>query len=307
MKYLLIIFIILFLGFSLIIFYYRKKEKFLLKNLNQMLDMAISGEFAEEKFDETMLSALESRFYQYLVKCHVSAKNLSWENEKIKELASDISHQTKTPLSNILLYAQLLNEQPLQTESLELITSLALQAEKLNFLIGSLVKTSRLEIGIVKLTVKKNDVNKMLVEVYKQIRMKAELKKISLEFIPTKEIAIYDEKWTVEAIYNIVDNAVKYTNKKGRIRVEVIAYQLFCRINIEDTGIGILEEELPRIFSRFYRSPRVNQIEGVGIGLFLARQIIASQGGYLKVSSKIGEGSIFSVFLPMENENILKV
>ncbi|WP_404988597.1 sensor histidine kinase [Clostridium culturomicium] len=107
-------------------------------------------------------------------------------------------------------------------------------------------------------------------------------------------------KWTVEAVYNIVDNVVKHTNENGSIIIEVKDYEMFCRIDIEDNGIGIAEEEQNKIFSRFYRSQQVQNIEGIGIGLFLTRKILSAQGGYMKVASKVGTGSTFSVFLPKE-------
>lgn len=111
------------------------------------------------------------------------------------------------------------------------------------------------------------------------------------------EKAYFDSKWTLEAICNILDNAVKYTNE-GSISLSVTAYEMFVRIDIKDSGIGIKEEELSKIFSRFYRSEDTKNMEGVGIGLYLSRQIISGEGGYIKVSSVYGQGSTFSVFLP---------
>ena len=111
-------------------------------------------------------------------------------------------------------------------------------------------------------------------------------------------MACFDVKWTTEAIENIVDNAIKYTPEGGDITLAVTSYELFLRIDIADTGIGIAESEYADIFKRFYRSQAVNTIEGVGIGLYLARQIITGQGGYIKVTSTLGQGTTFSVFLP---------
>ena len=116
--------------------------------LNQMLDSALDGSFVEHRYDESLLSLVENRMNQYLSASSVSARNLSTEKEKIKELLADISHQTKTPLANILLYAQLLEEQELSKENMVCTTALIGQAEKLNFLIDSLVKLSRLETGV---------------------------------------------------------------------------------------------------------------------------------------------------------------
>ena len=110
-------------------------------------------------------------------------------------------------------------------------------------------------------------------------------------------MVFHDKKWTTEAIFNIVENAVKYIDYGGNINIEVIPLEIFTRIDISDDGIGIFEEDINNIFKRFYRGREVQQIEGVGIGLYLTREIISKQGGYLKVKSKKGIGSKFSVFL----------
>lgn len=272
----------------------------MLRQLNRMFDAAMDGSFCETQFDESQLSALETKVAHYLSASEVSARNLAEEKNKIKELIADISHQTKTPIANILLYAQLLREQEISTEGRTCVEALNAQAEKLNFLIGALVKTSRLETGIMVFNPKKAAVWPMLVSVQEQLTLKLQKKSIHLFMKETELEAVFDGKWTTEAIYNIVDNAVKYTPEGGNIQIKAAAYDLFVRIDIMDNGIGIEEEEQSKIFGRFYRTKEVNQEEGVGIGLYLSRQIISQEGGYIKVASKQGQGSTFSVFLPKE-------
>jgi signal transduction histidine kinase len=170
----------------------------------------------------------------------------------------------------------------------------------LDFLIGALVKTSRLESGIIMVNPQRGSLQTLLDAVIAQIRAKAEAKEIAIEAEATEGMAYYDPKWTAEAVYNVIDNAVKYSPRQSVIKIHAIPYELFFRIDITDEGIGIPEEEQSKIFSRFYRSPAVGSQEGVGIGLFLAREILSSGGGYIKVSSKPGQGSTFSIFLPTE-------
>ena len=284
-----------------IIVWNRYKLKRTLLNMDKMLDAAIQGNFTESVFDESLLSAVETKLAHYLSASEVSTKNLSEEKDKIKELIADISHQTKTPLANILLYAQLLTEHNLPPESNACVTAMNGQAQKLNFLIGSLIKTSRLETGIITLHPTQNPIQPMLDDIVKQITPKVSDKKIELTMSPTNETAYFDTKWTTEAIYNIIDNAVKYTPIGGVISILVTQYEFFCRIDLKDNGIGISEEEHSKIFQRFYRSPSVSNVEGVGIGLYLARQIISSEGGYMKVASTPTKGSTFSVYLPRES------
>lgn len=284
---------------TIAILFYRRRMRNIMEKLNAMLGSAIDGDFSESVFDESTLSAVEAKMAQYLSSCAVASKNLTEEKNKIKSLISDISHQTKTPIANILLYSQLLSEHELPEDCLVCVKALSTQAEKLNFLISALVKTSRLETGIITVFPKLEPVQCLLDEVQKQILPKADAKGISIAVEDTSINAYFDLKWTTEAVYNISDNAVKYTESGGKITIRAKAYEMFCRIDISDTGIGIAEEEYSKIFARFYRSAKVSNQEGVGIGLYLSREIVAAEGGYINVSSYPACGSTFSVFLPM--------
>ena len=274
------------------------RSRRMLDTLDRMLDDAIRGDFQESLYDESRLSALETRMAHYLASNAVSARNLAEEKDAIKTLIGDISHQTKTSIANLLLYAQLLAEQDLPPESRAYVSALEGQAEKLRFLIDALVKTSRLESGVLAMTPKRHGLQQLLEDAAAQAAPRAEAKGIALTVEPTDLSARFDPKWTTEALYNLVDNAVKYTPTGGSVTLRAVGYELFCRINVTDTGPGIPEAEQAKIFQRFYRSPAVSGEEGVGIGLYLARQIAAGQGGYLKVTSRPGEGSTFSLFLP---------
>lgn len=279
-----------------VVLFYRHHTKRVFQNLNEMLDRAINGTFTEDTLDETMYSALENKLGRYLSDSELSARNVETEKEKIKMLIADISHQTKTPVANLLLYSELLQEKKLPGEEGEYAGKLHQQAEKLSFLISSLVKMSRLETGIVNLTPEQGNVTSMMEFVCRQLMPKAEEKGITLSWESNEVTAYFDEKWTTEAIFNIVDNAVKYT-ERGSVTLRIKEYEMFVCIEIADTGMGISEEEQAKIFGRFYRSNEVRNVEGVGIGLYLARQIISGEGGYIKVSSKKGKGTVFGVYL----------
>lgn len=287
---------------SLVIFLYHLHTLHMMRRLEDMLNAAIDGSFTEHIFDESRLSALENRFAKYLSASETSYKNIAAEKNSIKELISDISHQTKTPIANILLYSELLGEQNLPGEAKQYVSSLTAQSEKLNFLIASLVKLSRLEAGIFTLSPKKTFVLPMLEELLAQYTPPAKEKGLVLSIKNTEQehgnpAAVFDKKWTMEAVGNLIDNAVKYT-ETGSITLSVRSFEMFLCIQVMDTGIGIPEQEHSKIFSRFYRSESVHEKSGVGIGLFLAREIIMLENGYIKVSSKPGKGSVFSVYLP---------
>lgn len=275
------------------------KTNKVIDRLNQMIDNAVEGNPVETDFDESKMSALETKLARFLESSNTHKQQLTDQKLKIHELISDISHQTKTPLSNIMLHTMLLSESDLDEKDRTCVDVLMHQTEKLNFLISSLIKASRLEAGMVQPLPRLESISALLEEVIQQSKPKAHLKNIKIQGFPTDLLAKFDPKWTSEALINIVDNAIKYAQTNSLIKMNVTAYQMFCRVDVIDLGIGIAEEEIPKIFQRFYRSERVSELEGVGLGLYLAREIISSQGGYIKVESKLNEGSVFSVFLQM--------
>ena len=273
------------------------RTKKTMDTLEKMIESAADGEYLETKFDESRLSALETKFSNYLSSSNTSSKNIMKEKEKIKTLISDISHQTKTPISNLILYSELIEEEDLSEDMRSNVEAIKQQAEKLRFLIESLVKLSRLENGILNLSPQKEEIQPMLKDIYEQYISKASGKNLELNIEKTTSKATFDRKWTTEALGNIVDNAIKYTNS-GEINIKVHEYEIFTRIDISDTGIGIAESEQAEVFSRYYRSQLVHNDEGVGIGLYLTREIISSEGGYIKLTSELGVGSTFSVYIP---------
>lgn len=285
------------LAAAVIVFCNYRQTKKTMDTIEQMLDSVMNGTFTEDTFDERRLSRLETRLAHYLSASVISARKTAEEKDKIKTLIADISHQTKTPIANLLLYSELLQEEALPDSARSNVEALHNQTEKLRFLIDSLVKLSRLENGILSLSPEKESLQPVLWKVRDQYLPKAEAKGLSLHIPDTDAYAIFDARWTAEALGNIVDNAIKYT-KQGGITISVTEYEIFVRIDITDTGIGISSEELPKIFSRFYRSEDVKNCDGVGIGLYLARKIVGEEGGYIKVTSRPGQGSCFSVFLP---------
>lgn len=276
--------------------YWRTRR--LLGRLDHMLESAMDGHFSESEYTEDMLSRLEARMYQYLSMDRQDRKETAKERDAVKSLVSDISHQTKTPVANILLYSQLLQEnESLDERARQIAGQIEMQTEKLNFLIQSLIRTSWLENGIVAVVPKED----RILELIHDLPHPASAQAKGVEYHIVEEMpdicACFDRKWTVEALSNLVDNAVKYTPPGGKVTVSVQEYEMFVRIDVADTGIGISEEETAKIFARFYRSPHVQEERGVGLGLYLAREILHREGGYIKVASVPGEGSVFSVFL----------
>ena len=276
----------------------RASRRRTLRRLNDMLDRAIAGGFSEERFDEGALSALEGKFARFLRGSAAAKKTLEREQAAVKTLIADISHQTRTPVANLLLYASLLSEGELSPQQREQVRALTAQGEKLSFLIRTLVKASRLEAGIVAPSPAPNPVGPLLLGAAEQLAQAAREKTISLTAEPIQGEASFDPRWTGEALCNVVDNAVKYTPPGGRVMISAQMLDSFCRVDVADTGPGIPEEELGAVFDRFFRGAATRSAEGLGLGLYLTREILAKQGGYIRVSSRPGEGATFSLYLP---------
>ena len=279
-----------------------------LRRLNEMLDSAIDGNFRESDYNETELSKIEAKWKRFLGASSLAKANLEKEKDNIKSLVSDISHQTKTPVANIKLYGELLEESLRQgstdiEKQRNMAAEITAQAEKLEFLMQALTKMSRLESNMVCVRPKKQSLGTLLEQTAAQVLPKAEEKGIQVfwdgEDLDTE--VCYDLKWTEEALYNILDNAVKYSPGGKQVRSGIMKYAMYCAVYVQDEGPGIREEEIPRIFQRFYRGREVQQKPGVGIGLYLAREIIKKQHGYIRVESKEGKGARFSVILPVNH------
>lgn len=266
-----------------------------------IVDAAISGRQRLTGYEETNLSALENKVVRYVELARARERQIETERSKIKTLLSDISHQTKTPLSSIMLYSELLGEIPDLHEAVhQYAAQIKLQSAKLDWLIGSLVKMSRLEAGMISLQTAVSPMIPTITQAVSYVYAAAERKGIEVAIdCDPGAAAKHDPKWTAEALFNLLENAVKYSEPGSGMHVSVQVGEMFTRIDVADRGIGIAESEWNDIFKRFYRSKQAAGHEGVGIGLYLAREIVTAQGGYIKVSSKLQEGSVFSLFLPV--------
>ena len=259
------------------------------------------GNFQEPGPEEdTLTSKIEMKMDKLSDVIHSSLSTQEFQKQEIQQMVSDISHQLKTPIANITMYSSMLDSGNFSKEQRKQFAQvIENQVKKLEFLVDSLMKMSRLETSLIHLEVKPARIFDTLFQALSQAGAKAEQKEIELECSCDEDLMVlHDAKWTQEALFNILDNAVKYTPEGGRISVSTEAWEMFTKIDISDTGIGIAKEHYEDIFKRFYREGKVHLEEGVGIGLYLSRQIITRQGGYIKVSSKEGEGTTFSVFLP---------
>ena len=272
-------------------------------DLCRTIDSMISGNeepmlLEEQETQFARISHRLSRLYQIMQE---NRRRVDEERRELQTLVSDISHQVKTPVSNLKMATDTLLEKPMaEAERTDFIRGIRSQTDKLDFLFQALVKTSRLETGVIQLDKETGRLFDTVAQAMSGIVYAAEKKEISVTVDCPEDLTVsHDSKWTSEALFNLLDNAVKYTPAGGKIAVSVVLWEMYVEIKVTDTGKGISESNQAAIFQRFYREEEVHEQQGVGIGLYLAREIVTRQGGYIKVVSEPGKGSEFSIMLPL--------
>lgn len=271
-------------------------------SLNACMDDLVAGK-EDVNFDlesETLIGKFSFKLQRLYEMMQNGKRQVQEEKQAIQEIISDISHQVKTPVTNLKMYNSTLLERELTSEKTrEFHVMMESQIEKLDFLMQAMVKMSRLESGVITLSVSPAPIYDTIGLALSGIERVAEQKNMKVTVHCDPAIVVpHDKKWTAEALFNILDNAVKYTPSGGKISVMVEEWEMATKVDIADTGKGIPEQHYAQIFKRFYREDDVHDISGVGVGLYLCREIISKQGGYIQVKSEIGQGSTFSVFLP---------
>lgn len=291
------------IGLLLLTRNFGKRLSLFTSDLCKTLDNMIDGKEEPEIIDdsETLLARINhrlSRLYQIMQK---NRRKVDEERQELQTLVSDISHQVKTPVSNLKMVTDTLLTRPVsEAERIEFLRGICNQTDKLDFLFQALVKTSRLETGVIQLEKKDGRLFETVAQAMSGIVYAAEKKQISVSVDCPENLTVsHDSKWTAEALFNLLDNAVKYTPTGGKIAVSIKQWEMYVEIKVTDTGKGISESNQAAIFRRFYREEEVHEQPGVGIGLYLAREIVTRQGGYIKVVSAPKKGSEFSIMLPL--------
>ncbi|MDD2957571.1 MAG: HAMP domain-containing sensor histidine kinase [Lachnospiraceae bacterium] len=287
----------------------RRRMDHILSELLLKLDRALGGKENEVIYDETMDAAITERLNRLVQSSGMRQQQAEEERDSVKSLISDIAHQVRTPLSNILLYSQILQEDlakgDIQAEPYQLAAKIQVNSEKLDFFMKELVKSSYIETEMISIAPEQVSLSELVFAACQQAEVAALKKKveIKMEPFPDEDGCFADRKWTAEAIGNVLENAVKYSPEGSSVQIKVIPYDSFFCISVQDSGIGIAEEEQGLIFRRFYRSPAVTGTPGFGIGLYLVREVLSRQGGFVKVKSALGQGSEFQLFLSRRTEH----
>lgn len=275
------------------------------REIDRLLDCVLNREeLCRSELLEGEFSALVGKLGRIRRMTEQQVERAGEEKEQVKSLVSDMSHQLKTPLANLSVYADILEGQELDEEKRREITGrMKRQVEKLDWIIGSLGKMVRLEQDVIAFEAEELPIRQTILDAIDAVYEKAEKRNIDIVSEPYEDVRLYhNRKWTAEVFVNILENAVKYCEAGrradgGTVRIAVHSFELYTEIQFADDGCGIRQEEIPRIFGRFYRGKDAAGVEGSGIGLYLSNLILEKEKGYMTVQSVYGEGSCFSVFL----------
>lgn len=278
-----------------------------LRKINNNITSAMNGNYWVNEnylpeYEEGLIYSIEYQIKMLISRLFINNQQVTKEKKKLNTLVTEVTHQLKTPVAAVKLFHSLLEKDDIPMEEKNnILDKMDDEINKIEWFIQSLTDISKLETGLIQLKMKENNINDTIIQAVNTVYLSAKEKNIDITMRGTINGNItYDGKWTKEAIVNILDNAVKYTDPGGTIIIEVISTPMSNKIKVTDTGKGIDEKDIPFIFNRFYKSNKTGIDEGIGVGLYLAKEIMRNQNGTIKVYSEIHRGTTFELIFYIE-------
>lgn len=298
-----IVYNILFIGLAMsIILLYLKHEKDQNKEIKKIARCIeeinkknYSINIDENSEDE--LSILKNELYKITIMLKEDAENSKKDKLKLKDSLSDISHQLKTPLTSInIMLDNILDNPDMDSNTKEkFIQNIKREITNISSLVGEILKLSKFDASVIKFEEHQVFINDLVKSAISNVEMMAELKNINIEVNNQDNIKLVcDAKWQIEAITNILKNCIEHSKDDSTITIDIDSNKIYKQITIKDNGEGIDEKDLPHIFERFYKGKNSSK-DSVGIGLALAKTIIEKDNGSIKVDSKKGKQTIFTI------------
>lgn len=300
-----------------------------MEELSSALESLINGErpSLDRVSEDTLPSKIRSQILRLNDKMRGSEQALLQEREEIRGLIADTAHQLRTPLANMESYLSLLKadleRRTGTSESIRMedqayyIRAIAESEEKIRFLTEGFIRMARLENGIIQIRKDSLDMEGTLLGSILQAKEAADEKQIEIRLTMSGEsgrtkktsgrekgkeagsAVLHDPQWLGEAVFNLLDNSIKYSPEGSTIHVSTVKNEMFFRIEVRDEGTGIEEGEENLIFRRFYRGKHVNGQNGFGLGLYLSREIVQRHGGFMKVK-RLEPGLSVGIYLPVD-------
>lgn len=275
----------------------QKYIRFLTKKAEYIVE-GTEVKYDKEKYKIEILEDLDIQFNLMDARIKKSIADLKKEKINLKNIINDITHQFKTPLAAMSMYNDILKKhRKMSKEDIDYFVEMTTQQlERMNWLTKTLLKYARLEGDVVEYKKEKQSINKTIKNSMDTLKSKALEKNIELLSEYNEEITIlHDRKWLEEAFINIIKNAIEHTKCNGEIKITIKESEVYVKVEIEDNGEGILEKDINKIFKRFHKGSNSTNPQSIGIGLALSKSIIESNGGDIKVKSKVGQGSNFII------------
>lgn len=283
--------------------YYALKNKKEINNINQYLSDILKGEYNLNiaDYNEDELSILKNDIYKVTIKLKELSEYEKKEQVYLMNTLEDISHQLKTPLTALMVTNDILKDSSLtKKEREEFLNKETKELEKMEWLITTLLKYSKLDSGSVKLKKEEVKVKELIRNIIDTLSIALELKNIEIITEDLDYNLVCDKNWTKEALTNIIKNAIEHLpNEEGRITIKGENNPLYQGIIITDNGPGIKKEDIKNIFKRFYSTNTTKN--SVGIGLNMAKLIIEKQNGKIEVESELKRFTTFKIIFPKKN------
>ncbi len=281
------------------IYIYFREQNNIIENAEEQITEHISG-----NRDARILCDDEGELYKLFHKVNslvsildAHAENEAKAKEFLKNTISDISHQLKTPLTALNIYNGILQSEGKNLPRIQEFTALTEQElDRMEILVQNLLKITKLDAGAIQIEQRKENVSEMMEDIERHFlyRIRQEEKHISLK--GDASVTLFcDKSWLIQAIENIVKNALEHTDKGGHIDIEWRRHPSIVQIIVKDNGSGIHPEDIHHIFKRFYRSRFSKDTRGIGLGLPLAKAIIEAHKGNIEVDSEVGKGTVFTI------------
>ena len=286
------------IALTAIFVYFTKKRYEQIAGINEYLVRVLSGENVPEILDqeEGELSILKTNIYKAATTLTYQNEMLDNDKKQLSAAIADISHQLKTPLTSMMVMNDLLATEEDPEKRQEFLQTQSAQLSRMNWLIQTLLKLSKLDAGTIELKREEVSAKELLEEVIKPFEIQFELRGISYKQELSEMAFTCDKNWTVEALQNIVKNCIEHMDDGGELTIGTMDTNLFTQITISDTGCGIAEQDIPHVFERFYKGKNAGK-DSVGIGLALTKAIIEDQHGEITVNGTEGVGSTFVIKL----------
>lgn len=290
--------IIIFLILNITYFCYQRYQDKKLKELEKYLLAVLGGNYNLDirDYENGILSSLKNDVYKMSILLKEDKEHALEQQKYLESVLSDISHQLRTPLTSMYVMNDLLSDNKMkETQKKEILKKNRAQLERIEWLITTLLKMSRIDSGTITFKTETIEARKIITKALEPINIPLELKNQTVLVVGDKKsIVKLDIKWTVEAFVNILKNAHEHTQEGGMIIIKITDNPLFTEFLIKDNGCGIEKEDLPHIFERFYKGKNSSN-ESIGIGLNMSQKIIQKENGTITVKSEKGKGTIFTV------------